>query len=177
MLHLISVIRHRLTDVVVWGEGRVEEEIVTRVVVGSGAKKAIEKMSGLYPSNRFQSSITRLLTDYLDGCIVDLSEVPVDFGIVSPFRSTVLAAARKIPYGTTCSYKELAALAGTPKAVRAVASVMRYNPLPLLIPCHRVVRNDGSPGAYCGDLSGEDAILKKTLLELERNGRDRRPIE
>ena len=69
---------------------------------------------------------------------------------------------RAVPYGTTVSYATLAASAGNAKAVRAAGSVCSHNPIPLVVPCHRVVRSDGSTGNY---LAGRAA--KESLLALE----------
>lgn len=88
--------------------------------------------------------------------------VPVDLGAVSGFRRRVLEAAREVPFGETVSYREMAIAAGSPDAVRAAGSAMGANPVPILIPCHRVIRSDGSPGLYGG---GEK--LKRRLLEFE----------
>ena len=66
----------------------------------------------------------------------------------TPFRKKVLQALREIPYGTTASYRDVAVRIGHPKAVRAVGTVCAGNDLPILIPCHRVVRSDGSMGGY-----------------------------
>jgi methylated-DNA-[protein]-cysteine S-methyltransferase len=74
----------------------------------------------------------------------------------------VLAHLVEIPYGRTESYAEVAAAAGSPRAVRAVGTACATNPLPLVVPCHRVVRSDGSFGNYRG---GEAA--KRDLLTLE----------
>jgi methylated-DNA-[protein]-cysteine S-methyltransferase len=67
-----------------------------------------------------------------------------------------------IGYGRTASYAELARLAENPKAVRAVGSACATNPLPIVVPCHRVLRSDGSLGGYLGGLDA-----KRTLLDLE----------
>jgi methylated-DNA-[protein]-cysteine S-methyltransferase len=112
--------------------------------------------------------MVRQFIDYLDGTSVGPSEVNIDYGKITGFQAAVLSAARRVPYGSTCTYSELALMAGFPKAIRAVASVMRNNRVPLLVPCHRIVKKDGSTGAYCGDRNGADALLKKTLLQLER---------
>jgi methylated-DNA-[protein]-cysteine S-methyltransferase len=74
----------------------------------------------------------------------------------------VLAQLPDIAYGTTATYAAIAAAAGNPKAVRAVGSACATNPLPVVVPCHRVVRSDGTIGQYVG---GVDA--KQTLLTLE----------
>ncbi len=78
------------------------------------------------------------------------------------FQKRVWTALRKIPYGETISYKELAEMIGSPKAVRAVGAANGANPIPIIIPCHRVIGNDGSLTGFGGGLP-----LKKQLLELE----------
>lgn len=94
--------------------------------------------------------------------------VPVDLGSVPDFQRAVLEAAVKIPFGKTRSYKELAVAAGSPGAVRAAGTAMGANPVPLLVPCHRVIRSDGTMGLYGG---GEP--MKRWLLEFE-SGKDSR---
>lgn len=89
-------------------------------------------------------------------------ETPLDMRLSRGFRREVLEALRHVDYGRTASYAELAADAGRPRAVRAAATACATNPLPLVIPCHRVIRSDGSLGHY----GGGDAT-KRTLLELE----------
>ena len=88
--------------------------------------------------------------------------VPVDLGSVSAFQRAVLEAAAQIPFGETRSYGEMAVAAGSPGAVRAAGSAMGANPVPLLVPCHRVIRSDGTMGLYGG---GEE--MKGSLLAFE----------
>ncbi|WP_232506118.1 methylated-DNA--[protein]-cysteine S-methyltransferase [Microlunatus flavus] len=90
-------------------------------------------------------------------------DVALDWQLAGGFRRTVLGhLAVDVEYGRTTSYAGLAALAGSPRAVRAVGTACATNPLPVVVPCHRVVRSDGSMGRYRG---GEEA--KHALLELE----------
>lgn len=89
-------------------------------------------------------------------------EVPLDFRLATGFRLEVLRHLTDIGYGHTESYTQVATSAGSPRAVRAVGSACANNPLPVVVPCHRVVRADGSFGGYVG---GPDA--KHTLLTLE----------
>jgi methylated-DNA-[protein]-cysteine S-methyltransferase len=89
-------------------------------------------------------------------------ELPLDWRLSKGFRREVLTHLRDIGYGHTESYAQVAAAAGSPRAVRAVGTACATNPLPLVVPCHRVVRSDGSAGGYAG---GADA--KRTLLALE----------
>jgi methylated-DNA-[protein]-cysteine S-methyltransferase len=89
-------------------------------------------------------------------------DLPLDLRLATGFRRTVLAHLPAIPYGHTESYAQVAAAAGSPKAVRAAGTACAKNPLPVVVPCHRVVKSDGTMGRYAG---GEDA--KRTLLDLE----------
>ena len=105
----------------------------------------------------------RQLGEYLVGERREFT-VPVDFsGVTTPFRRRATEALAQIPYGETITYAQLAALAGNPRAVRAAASACARNPLPILYPCHRVIRSDGSLGEYRGG-----AETKRALLEMER---------
>lgn len=89
-------------------------------------------------------------------------DLPLDFRLSHGFRRTVLARLPEIGYGQTASYAAVALAAGNPKAVRAVGTACATNPIPVVVPCHRVVRSDGSIGQYVGG-----ADVKKMLLTLE----------
>jgi len=89
-------------------------------------------------------------------------DLPLDLQLATGFRRSVLDHLRDVAYGRTASYAALAATAGSPRAVRAVGTACATNPLPLVVPCHRVVRSDGTPGQYAGG-----AAAKLTLLALE----------
>jgi methylated-DNA-[protein]-cysteine S-methyltransferase len=86
----------------------------------------------------------------------------LDWRLSAGFRAIVLQHLPDIAYGHTASYATVAGMAGRPKAVRAVGTACATNPLPVVVPCHRVIRSDGSTGGYLG---GSDA--KAALLELE----------
>jgi methylated-DNA-[protein]-cysteine S-methyltransferase len=105
--------------------------------------------------------VSRQLDEYFTGRRTEF-DLPLDFRLASGFRRTVLAHLPAIPYGSTESYAQVAAASGSPKAVRAVGTACAKNPLPVVVPCHRVVRSDGTAGGYAG---GPDA--KRTLLTLE----------
>ncbi|HZE65275.1 MAG TPA: methylated-DNA--[protein]-cysteine S-methyltransferase [Sporichthyaceae bacterium] len=89
-------------------------------------------------------------------------DLPLDLSLSTGFRRRVLEHLPAIGYGRTASYATVAAAVDNPKAVRAVGSACATNPLPLLIPCHRVVRADGAMGNYLGGLAA-----KRLLLDLE----------
>lgn len=89
-------------------------------------------------------------------------DLPLDFRLSRGFRLQVLSHVPDIGYGQTASYGAVAAAAGNPRAARAVGTACATNPLPLVVPCHRVIRGDGSLGAYLGG-----PAAKKLLLGLE----------
>ncbi|MCU1378595.1 MAG: methylated-DNA--protein-cysteine methyltransferase [Acidimicrobiales bacterium] len=86
-------------------------------------------------------------------------DVPIDFRLAHGFRRTVLDHLREIAYGSTASYAAVAAAAGSPNAVRAVGTACARNPLPVVVPCHRVVRSDGSVGQYLGGTEAKEVLL------------------
>ena len=86
-------------------------------------------------------------------------EVPLDFRLAHGFRRSVLAHLPDIGYGHTESYAQVAAAAGSPRAVRAVGTACALNPIPVVVPCHRVIRSDGSPGQYAGGAAAKEALL------------------
>lgn len=89
-------------------------------------------------------------------------DLPVDWGLTSGFRGRAQRALTEIPYGSTESYGDLARRLGNPGAVRAVGTACATNPLPVVVPCHRVLRSDGTLGGYRGGLEA-----KRYLLDLE----------
>jgi methylated-DNA-[protein]-cysteine S-methyltransferase len=117
----------------------------------------------LYAPVRLDSA-ARELDEYFAGRRRSF-DVPLDFQLSHGFRRAVHLHLREIGYGRTESYAEVAAASGSPAAVRAVGSACATNPLPLVVPCHRVVRSDGSLGGYVG---GADA--KRRLLAMEASG-------
>jgi O-6-methylguanine DNA methyltransferase len=110
--------------------------------------------------------LRRALERYAQGRFVDLRAFEIEIGPTTDYRRRVLETARRIPYGETLSYGELAARAGKPRAARAVGSAMASNRIALLIPCHRVVSAGGIGGFSCR--TGVE--LKRRLLELEASG-------
>jgi methylated-DNA-[protein]-cysteine S-methyltransferase len=89
-------------------------------------------------------------------------EIPLDWSLIGPFGRRVLHATVEIPYGGHLSYAEVAAEAGSPRGSRAAGNALGANPIPIVIPCHRVLRTGGAIGGYGGGLD-----RKRYLLELE----------
>ena len=92
-------------------------------------------------------------------------DLPLDWRLSSGFRREALRAIAAIPYGATASYREVAARAGSPNAVRSAGTACATNPLPIVVPCHRVLRTGGGLGGYLGGVE-----MKSRLLDLERGG-------
>ena len=107
--------------------------------------------------------IARQLDEYFTGRRHSF-DVALDWSLSHGFRRTVLEhLSADISYGATASYAALARLSGSPKAVRAVGTACATNPIPIVVPCHRVIRSDGTVGAYRGG-----SVAKRALLDLER---------
>jgi methylated-DNA-[protein]-cysteine S-methyltransferase len=86
-------------------------------------------------------------------------DLPLDFALSGGFRETVQRRLTQIAYGHTLSYKDVATVVGNPRAVRAVGTACATNPLPVVVPCHRVLRADGGLGGYIGGLDAKTALL------------------
>lgn len=110
------------------------------------------------------SRVAVQLERYFAGELVTF-DVPVSWGEVTPFQKKVYGAMQRIGYGQVASYGEVAREAGSPRGFRAVGQACNRNPLPIVVPCHRIVASDGSLGGYGGGLEA-----KRLLLSLERQG-------
>jgi O-6-methylguanine DNA methyltransferase len=109
------------------------------------------------------SPISEQLRSYFDGERTSF-DVPLDLQRLTPFQLSVLEAARDIPAGTVQTYGQVARAIGKPKASRAVGQALGRNPIPIVIPCHRVIASDGGLGGYSG---GGGLESKRFLLGLE----------
>jgi methylated-DNA-[protein]-cysteine S-methyltransferase len=105
-----------------------------------------------------------LLQKYFHGERTDFSDIPVDLSTLPPFRHKVLDIIRKLAFGEICSYGQVAEMCGSPRAARAVGGALASNPIPVIIPCHRVVASDGR---LTGFSAPGGVSAKKVLLQLE----------
>jgi methylated-DNA-[protein]-cysteine S-methyltransferase len=131
-----------------------------------GHERVLEKLASRISPRILSASarldpVARELDEYFAGRRKSF-DIAVDLRLARGFRRAVLERLPTIGYGQTRSYSVMAAAAGNPRAVRAVGTACATNPLPLIVPCHRVVRSDGSLGGYVGGLD-----VKKTLLQME----------
>lgn len=123
--------------------------------------RALAEGEGACPGERLWEGFRRLVRDYLAGLPVAF-DLPLDLPPAREFTRRVRAEAQRIPRGASVTYGELARRAGGPGAARAVGQVMARNPVPLIVPCHRVVGAGGGLGGFAGGLP-----LKRALLDLE----------
>ncbi len=123
--------------------------------------KSVQRSTSLTdPADKLEKALAR----YVAGMAPDWPELPLDFSLLTRFQTAVLDALYRIPSGRVCTYGELAALVGNPKAARAIGRAMATNPFPLIYPCHRVI---GANGKMTG-FSAEDGVkLKEFLLKHE----------
>jgi methylated-DNA-[protein]-cysteine S-methyltransferase len=126
----------------------------------------VDSSSPAISEGDWEPELRRQLERFALGERVDFRKCPLELSPMTTFQKRIIEQTRRIPYGKTLSYSELAAKAGSPGAARAVGNVMRSNRIPLIIPCHRVVSACGL-GGYSAP-QGLD--LKRKLLELESRG-------
>jgi methylated-DNA-[protein]-cysteine S-methyltransferase len=125
-----------------------------------GADEEIARIFGVRVLRSPLDEVRRELDEYFEGRRHDF-DLPIDLR-VAPFHEAVLHELSQVPYGHTATYGALAAKVGKPKAARAVGTVMNRNPIPIVLPCHRIIGANGSLTGYGGGLH-----VKRALLELE----------
>jgi methylated-DNA-[protein]-cysteine S-methyltransferase len=103
--------------------------------------------------------VRRQLDEYFEGRRVDF-EVPIDWSLTHGFTGMVLRQTARIGYGKTSTYAEVAGRAGSPRAVRAAGNALGSNPIPVVVPCHRVLRTGGALGGYTGGVERKEFLLR-----------------
>ena len=142
------------------GSGERVRDYVRRRLPRATLVEATVNGGGADAAAAVSARAARAARDYLAGQRRTL-DVPLDL-LGTPFQVEVWSALRRVPYGRTISYAELARRAGRPRAVRACGSANGANPVPLFVPCHRTIASDGTLGGFGGGLA-----LKRRLLRLE----------
>jgi methylated-DNA-[protein]-cysteine S-methyltransferase len=103
-------------------------------------------------------AVRRELEEYFAGLRRGF-DVPVDWQLTRGFGRRVLQATARVPFGEVATYRDVAGAAGSPRAVRAAGNALGANPLPIVVPCHRIVRTGGGLGGYTGGLERKRALL------------------
>jgi methylated-DNA-[protein]-cysteine S-methyltransferase len=145
------------------------DQKVERVAFGyptrAAALGALEAQYSDWHEVDWYPDLVARLRAFASGQSVDFRDITLELSHLTPFQKRVVGQCRKIGYGRTRSYGELAELVGSPRAARAVGSTMAVNRFPIIVPCHRVINSDGSPGNYSA-LDGPRTKVR--LLALER---------
>ena len=133
----------------------------------AAVKSEIDGLSEPIPEVDWNPDLRRRLEQYALGAPVEFLDFDLELPPTTDFQRRVLNATRRIRYGKTLTYGQLAEKAGFPRAARGVGTVMSSNRFPIVIPCHRVVASGGKPGGYS---SPQGVSLKLRLLAMEAEG-------
>jgi len=148
----------------VWQEG--DRPLVVHILIPSlreSVRQRLHRHPGAVAGHDPQiDGLCHQICRYLAGEVVDLAIDLLDAGMCTPFQWRVLMAEKSIPRGQVRAYGQVALMAGRAGGARAAGNALGRNPFPIVIPCHRAVRSDGSLGGYLGGLP-----MKRALLELE----------
>lgn len=150
------------------GFARTESGLMALTFPQAGAEAARAQLASLGVTGEEAVSspepLDRLLTDrletYFSGRAVDFDLIPVDWSGYTPFQRAVLEAARKVPWGETRTYGELARMVDRPRAFRAVGNALGANRTPPVVPCHRIIRADGTLGGFGGGPEWKERFLR-----------------
>jgi methylated-DNA-[protein]-cysteine S-methyltransferase len=103
--------------------------------------------------------VRRELDEYFEGRRIEF-DIPLDWSLTKGFTQRVLRATAKVPYGQVSTYRQVAGKAGNERAVRAAGNALGANPIPIVVPCHRILRTGGALGGYGGGLPRKEFLLK-----------------
>lgn len=145
---LVAVSPNGLVRIAFQSEGH---EAVVQALADSVSPRVLESRAMVGP-------VLRQLDEYFGGHRKGF-EIELDLGAIRGFRRAVLDHLRHIEYGSTQSYAQVATSVGSPTAVRAVGTACGANPIPVVVPCHRVLRSDGTIGGYLGGLEAKQILL------------------
>ena len=137
-----------------------DQEALTLVGFPEGSMRKEPGPDWIYSDKPFVEAC-RQLTEYFAGTRTDFDLPVKPYG--TEFQLKVLEELKKIPYGTTCSYADIAERIGQPKAMRAVGAANGRNPIPVIIPCHRVIGSSGDLTGFGGGLATKEALLRHEM--------------
>lgn len=144
---LVAATPHGLVRLSYGAEGEVLEDLAGRL-----SPRILEAPARL-------DEVRRELEEYFDGRRSDF-DLPIDWSLTRGFTGKVLRATARIGFGKTSTYAEVAGSAGSPRAVRAAGNALGANPIPVVVPCHRVLRTGGALGGYTGGVERKEFLLR-----------------
>ncbi len=137
-----------------------KQNILRRIIFPKKNDEIVPGMLWIKDKTKFSKEIQEI-SDYFSGRIKKFLNIPFPKG--TDFQQKIWQALIEVPYGSTVSYQEIAIAAGSPLACRAAGNALNINPLPIIIPCHRVISKDGTIGGF-----GSGIDIKKSLLKIEQ---------
>jgi methylated-DNA-[protein]-cysteine S-methyltransferase len=157
-MYLFRKLKTEIGELTLIGDGAVVECILFQ-----GTPMPRQYKGNLRESRSAYARAAKEIKSYLRGHITEFT-FPFSIIMADGFRKKALEILAHVPYGKTISYQQLAAKAGSPQAHRAAGSACANNPLPIVIPCHRVLKSDGTLGGFGGGL-----LVKRRLLDIEKS--------
>ncbi|MBA7655643.1 Methylated-DNA--protein-cysteine methyltransferase [subsurface metagenome] len=153
-----------------------KKAMITRIFLPESGKKIKYVIKKVYPDAVFGSvpiinKICKKLENFLKGKPIEFSLNNIDLTQLYDFQKNVLLIERQIPYRWVSTYGRLAKKIGVPRAGRAVGQALARNPFPLVIPCHRTIRSNGSLGGFQGGLKLKRKLLKLEGIQFNRKGK------
>ena len=162
--------------VIVWRSAAGGPRIL-RLLLSSPGSSALQRVSEMFPQARESpwQAVSSKITRFLFGKPVTFDLAMTNLSRCSTFQQRVLQAEHAIPRGRVSSYQRIARHLGVPKGARAVGNALAHNPFPLIVPCHRAIRSDGSLGGFKGGMAMKRALLLKEGISLSPAGHVRHP--
>jgi methylated-DNA-[protein]-cysteine S-methyltransferase len=172
--------RTRFGPVVILWESSAGKPTVRQIVItkpGLPAPKALkEQFPGSVPSScSLVDDLAGRIAAFLEGADVRFALEHVRLDLCPPFQQKVLLAEYGIPRGRVSTYRRIAAHLGVPGGARAVGNALATNPFPIVIPCHRAIRSDGTLGGYQGGLAMKRILLEQEGVVIDEKGKVRSP--
>jgi methylated-DNA-[protein]-cysteine S-methyltransferase len=161
--------------VILW-ESSLGKPMVRQILLSKPGQPAQAALKELFPGSVTCScglieDLAGRIAAFLDGADVRFSLEHVRLDLCPPFQQRVLLAEYGIPRGSVSTYRRIAAHLGIPGGARAVGNALATNPFPIVIPCHRAIRSDGTLGGYQGGLAMKRALLEQEGVDLDERGK------
>jgi methylated-DNA-[protein]-cysteine S-methyltransferase len=161
--------------VILW-ETRSDKPMVRQILISRPGQPAEISLKEQFPDSVSSScglidALAGRISAFLDGADVRFSLEPVRLDLCPPFQQRVLLAEYGIPRGSVSTYRRIAAHLGVPGGARAAGNALAKNPFPIVIPCHRAIRSDGTLGGYQGGLAMKRALLAQEGVDVDGRGR------
>ena len=166
----------RFGPVVILWETRLDCPMVRQILISRQGRSAEIILKEQFPDSAPSScglidDLAERIAAFLDGADVRFALEPVRLDLCPPFQQRALLAEYGIPRGSVSTYRRMAAHLGVPGGARAVGNALATNPFPIVIPCHRAIRSDGTLGGYQGGIAMKKALLMQEGVEIDERGR------